>query len=227
MKNFTYEIVDNQEQYETYEWDNTWIDHANDFTAKRVLYIGDSISCKTRHIATEQTNGELLFDGYGTSKGIDNPYFKDSIRIFANQQKRREAVIFNNGLHGWHLKDETEYRYHYEEMIKFLLDEFQDVPVFIALTTHIADKEREERVICRNQVAKDLANKYQLPVIDLYSVSVKRNELLSIDGVHLVQEGYEQLAKESNVCISDDSCIDGCDDDPDNCVGRKSVYSER
>ena len=69
--------LNNQPQYETYEWDNVWLDHAEDLSRRRVLYIGDSISCGSRHIATGQTCEEILFDGFGTSKALDNPYFKD------------------------------------------------------------------------------------------------------------------------------------------------------
>lgn len=194
MKDFTYEITDRNEQYETYEWDNVWIDHANDLLAKRVLYIGDSISCATRRVATAQTNEKILFDGCGTSKGIDNLHFKDLIKLFAKQERRRDAVIFNNGLHGWHLADETEYRYYYEEMIKFLLKEFENTSVLVALTTHIADAERNKRVICRNNMAKEIADKYKLPVIDLYTASYESAGLLSDDGVHFMPEGYELLA---------------------------------
>ena len=197
MKNFTYEETNKQEQYETYEWDNTWIDHANDALANRVLYIGDSISCGVRRKATEQTDGKILFDGFGTSKAIDNPYFKDSINLFCSQQKRRSSVIFNNGLHGWHLKDETEYRHYYEEMVKFLLIKFENTPVYIALTTHVENnKERAERVIARNQIAKEIADRYDLVVIDLYTVSFGIADLLSTAGVHFVSEGYERLAEE-------------------------------
>ncbi len=194
MKNFTYEKADNKERYETYEWDNTWIDHANDPKANRVLYIGDSISCGTRRIATEQTGGKILFDGFGTSKAIDNPYFQDSIKLFAKQEGRRNAVIFNNGLHGWHLDEETEYRYHFEEMVKFLTEEFSGTPVIVILTTHIADSERESRVVCRNKAAQEIADKYNLPVIDLYKTSYEAAHLLSEDGIHFTAEGYELLA---------------------------------
>ena len=44
MSDFTLENRKNEVRYETFEWDNVWIDHANDKTTKRVLYIGDSIS---------------------------------------------------------------------------------------------------------------------------------------------------------------------------------------
>ena len=191
MTMFAYE---EKEQYETYEWDNVWIDHADDLSLKRVLYIGDSISCGMRHVATSLTENKILFDGFGTSKSLDNPYFKDAVKLFAKQESRRDAVIFNNGLHGWHL-DDNEYSYHYEEMLKFLLSEFKNTPIVIILTTHISNKERNKQVVSRNNVAKKLADKYGLPVIDLYTLSLEKAELLSSDGVHFVNEGYTLFAK--------------------------------
>jgi len=188
-------MKERKEQYETYEWDNVWIDHADNPSLKRVLYIGDSISCGIRHIATSLTENKILFDGFGTSKSLDNPYFKDSIKLFARQESRRNAVIFNNGLHGWHL-DDGEYAHHYEEMLKFLLTEFENTPISIVLTTHVRDAERAKRVVSRNNVAKELACKYGLPIIDLHTLSLKKAELLSHDGVHFVNEGYTLLAEE-------------------------------
>lgn len=155
MENFTFETQNRTNCYETYEWDNAWVNYAENLDRTRVLYIGDSISisCATRSTATAKTNEKILFDGFGTSKAVDNPYFKDSIKLFGMQQSRRDAVIFNNGLHGWHLNEETEYKYHFEEMVKFLLKEFEGTPLLIVLTTHIADAGDEKRVIARNKVA--------------------------------------------------------------------------
>lgn len=183
----------NRPQYETYEWDNLWIDHAEDLTRHRVLYIGDSISCGSRHIATGQTDGQILFDGFGTSKALDNPFFKDAIHLFAAQQTQRSAVLFNNGLHGFHLDDETEYPKLYEDMVKFLLEEFEGTPLLIVLTTHVAHAETEQRVILRNNAAREIAGRYNLPIVDLYAVSAAINEL-SGDGVHFTEAGYRTLA---------------------------------
>ena len=179
--------------YETYEWDNTWIEHADDSNRKRVLYIGDSISC-TRHIATNLTDCRILFDGFGTSKALDNPYFEDMLRLFAAQESRRDAVLFNNGLHGFHLDDKTEYRNDYDKMVQFLLSEFRNTPVFILLTTHVADEAQNKRVILRNLAATEVAKKYHLPTIDLYSVSAAMPDQLT-DGVHFTQSGYQALSQ--------------------------------
>lgn len=179
---------------ETYEWDNLWIEHANKDNIKRVLYIGDSISCGVRQVATSISNGEIYFDGFGTSKALDNPYFKDSLHLFALQQGKREVVVFNNGLHGWHLDDEKEYPKAYEEMIKFLLEEFKGTPLVIVLSTYVANIEDNKRVIKRNEEVLKLAEKYNLPYVDYYSVAEENKDNLT-DGVHFNSEGYKSLAE--------------------------------
>ena len=194
MSTFTYP-KENSAIYETYEWDNAWLEHADEPDRKRVLYIGDSISCGTRHIATATTGKNILFDGFGTSKALDNPYFKDALHLFAVQQGQRSAILFNNGLHGFHLSDETEYRDRYEDMVRFLMKEFNGIPVFIVLTTHIADAAQNKRVILRNRAARETAEKYGLPIIDLYAVSEPMPDQLT-DGVHFTETGYRALAEE-------------------------------
>lgn len=196
MSFFTYENEENKAKLETYEWDNTWIEQTNRSESKRVLYIGDSISCGVRKLATEQSHEEYLFDGFGSSKALDNPYLFDSIRLFAAQEPRQDAILFNNGLHGWHLNDEEEYKYHYERAIQFLMQEFKDIPVFLVLTTSVQNETRENRVKIRNSVLKELAKKYGLPVIDLYTISVEYAELRSPDGVHYLREGYIKFAEQ-------------------------------
>ena len=194
MSNYTYEAKDIKTPLETYEWDNVWFEHTENETADRVMYIGDSISCGTRKIATSTSENKLLFDGFGTSKALDNAYFKDSLRIFARQQGKRRAIVFNNGLHGWHLEDDTEYAESYEDFVRFLLDEFKGTPLILLLTTHVTDAARDRRVVARNDAVKKIAEKYSLPTVDLYTVTAE-NDIVGADGVHLTPEGYKMLAE--------------------------------
>ena len=194
MSQYTYEHENKGTALEKYEWDNVWWEQTDKRNTPRVLYIGDSISCGTRKIATEVSNGEILFDGFGTSKAVDNPYYADTLRLFAKQQGKREVVLFNNGLHGWHLDDETDYAREYEKMICFLMKEFEGTPILLVLTTHVANEERDARVQVRNRVICELAKKYGLSVIDLYTVTKEHSELIGPDGVHLSKEGYQLLA---------------------------------
>lgn len=193
MSRFTFE-AESKTPLETYEWDNVWFEHANDPEHLRVLYIGDSISCGTRHQATAVTGEKIYFDGIGTSKAIDNPYFKDSIRLYAAQQERRNAVIFNNGLHGFHLSTE-EYAEHYESVVKFLLEEFAGTPVALVLSTAVKNEATAKKVIERNNAVLNIADKYNLPIIDIHTVSVARLNEIDEDGVHFGNAGYVPFAE--------------------------------
>lgn len=192
MSDFTYQSAPTKGKYETYEWDNVWLEHANDTETPRVLYIGDSISCGIRRIATAQTGEKIYFDGFGTSKSLDNPWFKDALSIFAQQQPGRSIVLFNNGLHGWHL-DDVQYGQALEDMLRFLQKHFAPTPVAVVLTTWIADENNLPVVHKRNAVAKQVAQKLDVPVIDLYHVSEENKALIS-DGVHFQEAGYQKLA---------------------------------
>lgn len=194
MSDFTYEFETSKLKLETYEWDNVWLEQAPVKDTKRVLYIGDSISCATRRVATAKANNQILFDGFGTSKAVDNPFFMPSVELFAKQQGYRSAVLFNNGLHGWHLEDETQYADEYENVLKALLKYFDKTPIILLLTTHVSDKERDKRVVVRNKAVLALAEKYGLHTIDLYSVVKAEPTLISADGVHLTKDGYELFA---------------------------------
>jgi len=196
MSDYTYEFGKRDVPLEVYEWDNVWWEQTDKTDAPRVLYIGDSISCNARRVATEVAENKILFDGLGTSKGIDNPYFCQTVSLFADQQGERAAIFLNNGLHGWHLDDETEYKQNYENVVRFLLDKFADTPTVLVLTTSVRNAERDARVVVRNCAVSEIAEKYGLSVIDLYTPTHEHPELIAADGVHLTLEGYKLLAGE-------------------------------
>ena len=195
MSNFTYENDDRVTPLETYEWDNVWIQRTDDKKSPRVLYIGDSISCALRVFGNGVTKEEILIDSFGTSKAIDNAYFWDALRLFSLQEGHRDIVLFNNGLHGWHLDDEKDYPAYYERMLCKILDEFKDSKVVIVLTTAVAKEERHERVKVRNGFVKAIAGKYGLDIIDLYEISSENMDLLGDDGVHFTADGYQKISE--------------------------------
>ena len=150
MSDFTYESKDCSTPLEQYEWDHTWWDEPSRTEDTRIAYIGDSISRGTRRLVTSLSEGSIKCDGFGTSKALDNPFFKDSLKLFFIQMSSCSAILFNNGLHGWHLSEE-EYKEKYREMICFLRETYH-FPIFILLTTDAAaDEERNQRVIKRNR----------------------------------------------------------------------------
>lgn len=196
MSDLTYEAKDRSTKYETYEWDNTWLVRADKPEAARILYIGDSISIGIRRSFTAQVEGKVEFDQFATSRGLDNPFYCDVLTPFIKQESRRDAVFFNNGLHGWHLNDDSEYGEYYENMLSYLKRMIPDTPIIPVLTTRLKDEQRNERVRARNKTVCEIAERLGLPVVDLYSVSEKNAVLLDADGVHFKPEGYTVLAAE-------------------------------
>lgn len=181
---------------ENYEWDNTWIEKTEQITEKRVLYIGDSISCGTRTQANTIADGEILFDGFGTSKSLDNPYYVESLLSFTKQGPDRKVIIFNNGLHGWHIP-EDRYEELYVNFVNELVVNFPDTVLVLVLTTFVTnEKFHNDRVIERNEIAMKIAKRFNLPIIDLYTVSEENKEFISDDGVHFLEKGYQILANE-------------------------------
>lgn len=190
----TYQTESSGGSLETYEWDNPWWEQTAEIRKKRIFYIGDSISRGIRSYATEISENRLLFDNFATSKALDNPCFTESIALFAKQQGHRSAILFNNGLHGWHLDDALFCGY-YKKMIDFLKNEFPETPIIIVLSTAVGDAGRNGRVMKRNEIAVNIAKANRLSVIDLFSVSEGMKELQTEDTVHFTEEGYKRLAR--------------------------------
>ena len=180
--------------YEPFEWDHSWIEQTHREDGKRVLYIGDSISRAIRQLATAASEQKLLFDGFATSKALDNPFFQVSLALFGKQLPRIDLILFNNGLHGWHLDDGAEYPRLYEAMVLFLRREFPGIPLVLALTTSVREPQKNQRVLKRNDAVRKIARAYDLPVLDLNVLSAKLSDLHCSDGIHFEQEGYQKLA---------------------------------
>lgn len=189
--NDTYEAADIKTPLEKYEWDDIWHEQTDANDKFRIFYIGDSISRGIRRRITAISGGEVLCSGYATSKGADNPQFKEMIKLALSGNKYG-TVLFNNGLHGWHLS-EKEYAKCCDEIVSFIVDEL-GLPLRIVTTTVTKDAHRE-RAEARNAELEAIAKKYGLKIIDLYSESVRISEHLRDDGVHFDEVGYDKLAE--------------------------------
>lgn len=196
----TYETEARDKKLETYEWDDVWVDHADNDDA-RVLLIGDSISRGYRHFAVEAFLPEYRADNYASSKGADNPALIKMIDLVLSQSDKYEIVNINNGLHGWHLSAE-EYKKSLDGVVAFIKEKYPTLKVYIALSTPIRVKgdvskldERNALAIERNNAVREIAEKYDLPINDLYTPLVDHPELFAEDGVHLKDEAYKMLAQ--------------------------------
>lgn len=200
MEELTYQEEQRKDQVlETYEWDNVWWEHASDTEKKRVLLVGDSITVGYRAQLNKTLDGEIYVDSFASSKSIDNPFLKPSI-ISMIAQKRPSLIIFNNGLHGFHLDTES-YEKHYRDTVKLLREDYADIKLALTLTTpsrvpndlkRLNDGQNE--IICaRNAAARRIAREYGLDVIDLYELLIGEDHTLWNDTVHLTSVGYDKL----------------------------------
>lgn len=209
MNKDTYEFQATNKALERYEWDDLWRIEAFDQNAPRLLSIGDSISRGYRHFLADAFRNVVCVDNYATSKAIDNPAFLKTIHLTMEQLGNCDVILFNNGLHGWHLNI-NEYKRHYDATIGELCEKYPDIKIVIALTTPVRKNgepdtigERNGEVIKRNQVALSIAEKYSLPYVDLYSVLIDRPDYFINDGVHLEDDGYIALANKIHEKISE------------------------
>ena len=190
----TYMSGEYQFPLETKEWTQVWLDEAMDTKTPRVLLVGDSIFNGITRNIINMVDGTVLFDGFCSSKAVDNPYLIEELELFMKQQGHRKVIIFNNGLHGWHLEDETTYAKGYDAILSCLKEKFPNTPIIVSLTTAIKD-EHLPRVLVRNKVARQLAEKHQCPVMDLFTESQKHEQLMIDDGIHFQEIGYQKMCE--------------------------------
>lgn len=179
---------------EAKEWTQVWHDEAMDKTTPRVLLVGDSIFNGIISNMIHMVNGTVLFDSFCSSKAVDNPFLLKELDVFMEQQGQRKVILFNNGLHGWHLDDETQYAEGYENIIQYLQKKYPKSQLVVSLTTVVKD-EHLSRVLVRNQVAERISKKYQCPIMDMFTESQKQEHRMTGDGVHFEAEGYQELCK--------------------------------
>ena len=189
MADFTYQGKDSTLALERYEWDRTWIERTENAESPRVMYLGDSISWGIRPEAQRSVGQEFLMDALATSKALDNPWYLPTWDLLLQQTATPVLTVVNNGLHGWHLKDEEEYG----PLFRAFLEEVRKRcgKIAVVLTTCVADEARNLRVQTRNRVAARVARDLGCPVIDLYTPSLQGKHS---DGVHFDAEGYRLLA---------------------------------
>ena len=198
----TYEFGAVKSQLETYEWDDIWWDHAPDANARRILIIGDSISRGYRRMIRKVDGCNFFVDGIATSKAVDSATFRTLVDYFAESGLSYDAVFFNNGLHGWHLDDE-KFCELFLDFAKYIKEKFAPKKLFTITTTPARKSkntdvfdERNENVKIRNAGIRAAADALGAELIDFYSLIEARPELYTQDGIHLIDEGYELLAKE-------------------------------
>jgi lysophospholipase L1-like esterase len=186
---------------EQYEWSDMWWDEPAQ-GGHRVLLVGDSITRGYRQLLKELAENNCYIDMFATSRALDNPAYFRELSCMISNCLNYTTVHLNNGLHGFHQSIETYAKY-YEKLINFFQEGLKDAQLVLALTTPVtkpgipeAYAERNKTVVERNQVLRLLAEKYNLPLDDLYTPVDGNSTLKAPDGVHFTEKGYQLLARQ-------------------------------
>ncbi|MFC2125759.1 SGNH/GDSL hydrolase family protein [Bacteroidota bacterium] len=159
----------------------------------RILIIGDShVENYYRIIATE-LQGEAYCCKLTTSKSLGDPVLIDEIELILKQYDF-DVIAFNNGLHG---KAYTEEQYgSYIPILYGVFQKMSNAKIIWINTTALRNKKDINvfddfniRIIERNKLVEDFARSKNIPVIDMYSLSVDNPEYYKKDGCHFNKEG--------------------------------------
>ncbi|HNX27230.1 MAG TPA: SGNH/GDSL hydrolase family protein [Phycisphaerae bacterium] len=187
--------------HEKYEWSNNWWNNADDKLLKRVLIIGDSISCCYHPVVIKKLRGKVNVDRVANSRSLDDPMLFGEVSL-ALENCRYQVVHFNNGLHGWHLTDAGYRRLlaRYVELIREKAPRSRliwatSTPVTKINKPHLPCMEKNPRVIRRNEIAVKIMAKYDIEVNDLYSLVFGNAGIRAKDGYHYNAGGAELMGR--------------------------------
>ncbi len=189
---------------ETFEWVQSWCDHADKTDKPRVLLVGDSITRGYQEFVRERLRDVAYVDYIATSYAVDNKLYCQLVEGIAKNSDYA-LVHFNHGLHGFHMSPRT-----YKSKIKNLLLRIRGKSKLVLAETTVVYKEGnkrlhtgwKKRVNERNEIIGELATELDAELNRLYSVSERiaktdRNQ----DGTHYTPKGYETLGNAVAECV--------------------------
>ncbi len=184
---------------ENIEWTNMRWNDAPDNCKARILLVGDSIVVGHEKLLHDIVKDKYCIDSLATAKCVsDIDYMKELDYMLAS--KDYDLVIFNNGLHGFGIKDEA-----YEENLEEVLIDLNkrvkklawrtSTPIRTKEDLNQFESERTPRVIRRNAFAAKITAELNIPVLDLYTPMAENVDYFSLDAIHYNDEGKAVQAK--------------------------------
>lgn len=186
---------------ETMEWANLWWSHADDLTRPRVLLVGDSIAVGYSNIVMSELDGLAYVDRLGSSRAVNDPCWAKELAYMLGEYEYA-AIHFNNGLHGQHL-DTSAYARHLRRIVQMLLTYKRgakliwagSTPITVVNDTATLDPVKNAQVVQRNDAAMAVMREYDIPVNDLYQLTLGKAEWRSPDGYHYTAEAQVPLGR--------------------------------
>jgi len=188
---------------ENIEWCDLWITHANETGLPRVLLLGDSIARGYDPEVEKRLAGVAYVNRLATSAFITDPMLLAEIALVLDSTKF-DLIHFNNGMHGWQHSEE-EYRRGFPSFLQVIRQHAPHAKLIWATTTALkepggaagsdapsaaqgADRGKlmmqadllhasDARIRARNAIALQFVASENIPVDDLFAMTVGRPEL--------------------------------------------------
>lgn len=184
---------------ENTEWSHSWMVRTGDTLLPRVLIIGDSHVERYFPLVSSSLNGLANVCKFTTSKSLGDPILLDQIELIIKQYDF-DLISFNNGLHG-RSYEESEYSDHLPQIVnKFR--QYSDAEIILVNTTPARVRGELDtfqdfnlKVIERNKIFSDFAQKNNLHLMNFYSLGESSTEFYTPDGIHFNPEGVKEQAR--------------------------------
>jgi hypothetical protein len=174
---------------------------------KRVLLIGDSVMNGFHQSVIDSLKEIANVDYWLTPKHLKSEHlFSDLAKVVSSNSY--DVIQFNIGLHGWPEVRILEHEYVplLEKYVQILRENAEDASLIWASTTPVTErgqtelnKEINPTIVKRNTLAKELMEKFEVPVNDLYGLIGNKLDLSKGDRFHWKPAGYQLMSEQ---CVS-------------------------
>ena len=190
------------------EWNDFWWEKAGDFSRRRVLLIGDSITRSYRDTVQEIYKPKrIAIDKLCGSRCAGDPILTAEIDLMTGPLNgyRYDVIHFNNGLHG--ACNDTEipletYQKGVMDIVSVLRRNQPDAKLVLVTSTPMSDKGTHDIMVKdannvliheRNAFHRAYAEENGFALNDLYALVANSLDFPKSDYVHYTDEGAKRL----------------------------------
>ena len=183
------------------EWSDFWWEKAGDFSRRRILLIGDSVTRSYRGRVQEiYKPKKIAVDRLCGSRCAGDPVLTAELDLATGPLNgyTYDVIHFNNGLHGG--CNDTQiplpvYEKGVEDIIRVLKKNQPNAKLILAASTPTDHGNGGAYVIERNAVLLRLAKEYGCEYHDLYALTSDAESFPQPDGIHFEREAAARLGE--------------------------------